>query len=97
MIVKPLTNAALLPTSSGSATTLSKAGVFHVYVAGQALGGGTTSDQDGVVIVIVDSQGGAAVSSIRLGIQESAILGKNPDQYIYAEGNVFATKIAYTN
>jgi hypothetical protein len=97
MIVKPLSTVALLPTNSGTATTLDKATAIHLYVAGTELGGGTTQDQDGVLINIVNTAGGAPVASVRVPLQGTLVIGKGADQLIFAEGNVYAVKIALLN
>jgi len=96
-IIKPLNTTALLPTSSGSATTLNNAKLIHVYPVGTVLGGGTTQDQDGITINIVSTQGQAPIASIRVALQETLVIEKNPAHFIYADGNVFATSIAYRN
>ena len=99
MIIKPLAEAITLPTGSGSASTVSNAGLVWVYVSGQLTSGGTTTDTDGTLLVIVDAQGGNVVSSIRLAPGSTTRIEKDPAHFCYATGaggNVYATKIAFT-
>ena len=99
MIIKPLAEAISLPTGSGSASTVSNAGLVWVYVSGTITSGGTTTDSDGVLFVIVDAQGGNVVSSIRLAPNSTTRIEKDPAHFCYvtgASGTVYATKIAFT-
>ena len=99
MIIKPLAEAITLPTGSGSASTVSNAGLVWVYVSGQLTSGGTTTDTDGTLLVIVDAQGGNVVSSIRLAPGSTTRIEKDPAHFCYAtgaSGTVYATKIAFT-
>ena len=99
MIIKPLAEAITLPTGSGSASTVSNAGLVWVYVSGQLTSGGTTTDTDGTLLVIVDAQGGNVVSSIRLAPGSTTRIEKDPAHFCYATGaggTVYATKIAFT-
>lgn len=96
-IIKPLNTTALLPTNSGTATTLSNARLVHVFPTGTVLGGGTTQDTDGITINIVATQGQAPIASIRVAVQESLIIEKDPAHFIYADGLVYGTSVAYRN
>ena len=99
MIIKPLAESITLPTGSGSASTVSNAGLVWVYVSGQLTSGGTTTDTDGTLLVIVDAQGGNVVSSIRLAPGSTTRIEKDPAHFCYvtgASGSVYATKIAFT-
>ena len=99
MIIKPLAEAITLPTGSGSASTVSNAGLVWVYVSGPIVNSGSTVDPDGALFVIVDAQGGNVVSSIRLAPGSTTRIEKDPAHFCYvsaAGGDVYATKIAFT-
>ena len=99
MIIKPLAEAITLPTSTGSASTVSNAGLVWVYVSGTITNNGTTTDSDGTLFVVVDAQSGNVVSSIRLAPGSTTRIEKDPAHFCYvtgAGGSVYATKIAFT-
>ena len=78
MIIKPLAEAITLPTGSGSASTVSNAGLVWVYVSGTITNNGTTTDPDGTLFVVVDAQSGNVVSSIRLAPGSTTRIEKDP-------------------
>lgn len=100
MSIKPLGEATSLPTGTASAITLGGATLMHIFVGGTIVTGGSTADTDGVLVAIVDAPNGNVVSSLRLAPGSMAQVEKQADHYVYATGatgNVYGTKIAFTN
>lgn len=80
---------AALPTSTGTATSISEAPVVRLY----------NSDASNAYLVsVVESQGGAAVGSFTMPAGSVEFLRKNYTQCIFAENAaILCAKVGFTN